>query len=85
MKKSLLAVAALTFSGAAFAGPPWTYVDAGYVIASQDGGAGTDGYRLRGSFGLELFHFGGEYGEIDGLKGSTTLKPMICMLACTRR
>lgn len=72
MNKAIVAVASLALSGTAVAGPaelPWTYIDAGYVLQS---GAGTladeggDGYKIRGSFGLNLFHFGGEWYQVDG-------------------
>ena len=69
MNKVIIAAASLAFSGAAVAELPWTYVDAGYVLQSGTGtlaDEGGDGYKLRGSFGLNLFHFGGEWYQVDG-------------------
>ncbi len=72
MKKVIIAAASLALSGAAVAGPDelsWTYLDAGYVLQSGTGtlaDEGGDGYKLRGSFGLNLFHFGAEWYQVDG-------------------
>ena len=70
MKKSLLAVAALTFSGAALAGPKWTYIDAGYIGQSSAeevlGTKDSEGYELEGSFGfLDIWHVNGLYGNAE--------------------
>jgi hypothetical protein len=56
--KLLIALAALTLSGAAVAGAPFTFVDLGYVT-SDSGDERTDGFALRGSFGFgNMWHVG---------------------------
>jgi hypothetical protein len=56
--KLLIALAALTLSGAAVAGAPFTFVDLGYVT-SDAGDERTDGLALRGSFGFgNMWHVG---------------------------
>jgi len=56
--KLVIATVALAFSGAVFAGAPWTYVDLGYITADS-GDDRTDGLSLRGSFGFaDIWHAG---------------------------
>ena len=84
----VLATAALAVSGAAIAGPSYTYVDIGYVVApgadevriDANGTSvvdtATTGYTLRGSFGFaDIFHVGAGYadGEVGGGKGINTV------------
>lgn len=74
MKKAMIAIAAMAASGAAMAGPSWTYIDAGYTRASS-GPDDTEGFQLRGSVGFaDLWHARAAYidGEISGGKGSAT-------------
>lgn len=79
MKKSMIALAAVAatgVSGAAMAGPSWTYLDLGYTSGAsfEDGsdGGDTDGFALRGSFGIDIWHARLEYndGEVLGGKNS---------------
>lgn len=63
MKKVIILLATMAFSGGAIAGPAWTYVDAGYLRANS-GDDTADGYSLMGSFGLDIFHVNGEW--VDG-------------------
>jgi hypothetical protein len=72
--KTIAAAAALTISGAAIAGPSYTFVDLGY-LTGDSGDDRTDGLGLRGSFGFAgLWHVAGEYSalEASGGKGSAT-------------
>jgi hypothetical protein len=57
MKKLILLMATMALSGAAIAGPAWTYVDGGIVFADSEGRDTSTGAALTGSFGLDLFHF----------------------------
>ena len=71
--KTIFAVAALAVSGAAVAGPAWTYVDGGLFIGdSGQKDAETQGIILGGSFGLGMWH--GQLdlaaGEVGGGKGN---------------
>jgi len=67
MKKVIIALAALAASSAAVAGPKWTYVDAGFVAQStSEALAGTkdsQGYELTGSFGFDIWHVNGTWGQ----------------------
>jgi hypothetical protein len=56
MKKLILGLAAMALSGVAMAGPNWTYIDAGIVLADSDGKDTAAGAAITGSFGLDLFH-----------------------------
>jgi hypothetical protein len=73
--KIIFAVAALTLSGAAFAGPAWTYVDLGAFIGdSADKDAETQGAALRGSFGFaNIWHVQADFasGDLRGGKSET--------------
>jgi len=71
MNKAMIALAAMAMSGAAVAGPSWTYADVGYTRASS-GAQDSEGYNLRGSFGMDIWHASASYadGEIAGGKGS---------------
>jgi hypothetical protein len=70
----VVATAAIAVSGAAMAGPSYTYADFGYTVSDSFGNNNeTEGLALRGSFGFaEVFHVGGGYidGEVSGGKGS---------------
>jgi len=69
MKKAMIAVAALAFSGAAAAnGPAWTYIDAGAVFVDS-GDDQTTGGAIEGSFGLDLFHVNGSYVLFQDVEG----------------
>ena len=70
--KSIVAAAALTVSGAAVAGPSYTFVDLGY-LTGDSGDDRTAGLGVRGSFGFaNIWHIAGEFegGEVAGGKGS---------------
>jgi len=70
MNKLIIALAALAVSGAAVAGPKWTYVDVGYVTADA-GNESTNGYAIRGSYGFaDVWHAGAGYSAIDFAGGS---------------
>ena len=72
MKKIILAAAALALSTSAMAGPKWTYLDLGYLVADSEEND-SDGYRFSGSFGFaELWHVGAAYNdfEIEGGNGN---------------
>lgn len=57
MKKALIALAAMAVSTGALAGPSWTYVDLGLVVADGSNDEDTTGAALRGSFGFaDLWH-----------------------------
>jgi hypothetical protein len=56
MKKLLISVAAMALSTGAIAGPNWTYIDLGVVLADSSGKDTAVGAALTGSFGLDLFH-----------------------------
>ena len=57
MKKLLVTAAAMAISTGAIAGPSWTYVDLGFVVADGTDGEDTTGVGLRGSFGFaDLWH-----------------------------
>ena len=64
MKKAMIAVAAMAVSGAATAGPAWTYVDGGIVFTESTGDTPV-GAKLTGSFGFDLFHVNGSYTTIS--------------------
>jgi hypothetical protein len=49
-------VAAMALSTGAIAGPNWTYIDLGVVLADSSGKDTAVGAALTGSFGLDLFH-----------------------------
>ena len=70
----VVAAAALAVSGAAIAGPSYTYADLGFTVGDSFGNNNdTDGYAIRGSFGFaDVFHVGGGItdGDVDGGKGS---------------
>jgi hypothetical protein len=65
-------VAALTLSGAAVAGPAWTYADLGAFIGDSSGkDEETQGVALRGSFGFaDMWHVQAEIasGDLEGGK-----------------
>lgn len=79
--KILVAVAAIAFTGAAFAGAPWTYIDLGVNAADSSAISGgststnddrTTGASIRGSFGFaNVWHAGlnVEANEWNGGKG----------------
>jgi hypothetical protein len=72
--KTIAAAAALAISGAAVAGPSYTFVDLGY-LTGDSGNERTDGLGLRGSFGFAgLWHVAGEYSAVEagGGKGKVT-------------
>ena len=80
--KYAVAAAALTLSGAAMAGPGWTFVELGYDFGDNDVGNmgpfnafsskyedGTKGYRLDGSLGFgSMYHAALKYGKSDYYK-----------------
>ena len=70
--KMMCVVAALTLSGAAVAGPAWTYADLGAFVGDSDGkDEETQGIALRGSFGFaDIWHVQAEVatGDADGGK-----------------
>jgi len=69
--KLVLVTVALVFSGAVFAGAPWTYVDLGYVTADS-GDDRTDGLALRGSFGFaDIWHVGAALQGIEVAGGKS--------------
>lgn len=78
MKRAMIAVAGLAFSGAVMAeGPSWTYGDISYWRADSGGDADeAEAYVLQGSFGFaDKFHVQGTYltGEQDlGLGSNDT-------------
>ena len=68
MKKAMIVVASMAFSGAAVAeGPAWTFVDAG-VVFFDSGDDQTTGAELTGSFGLDMFHFNGSYQTVQDVE-----------------
>ena len=70
-------VAALSISGAAIAGPSWTYVDLGAYIGDSSGKDNeTEGVALRGSFGFaNIWHVQAAVasGESNGGKSNTAV------------
>jgi hypothetical protein len=56
MKKFLISVVAMALSSVAMAGPNWTYLDLGIVLADSAGKDTAAGAAVTGSFGLDLFH-----------------------------
>jgi len=63
--KLIVATVALAFSGAVFAGAPWTYVDLGYITADSFEDR-TDGLGLRGSFGFAgMWHVGATISSVE--------------------
>ena len=72
----VVATAAIAVSGAAMAGPSYTYADFGYTVGESEGRNNeTEGLALRGSFGFaEVFHIGGGYadGDVNGGKKEYT-------------
>jgi hypothetical protein len=85
--KLLLATAAMAVSGAAIAGPSYTYVDLGYVqgdgidassllggIPNEIGNFESDGFTIRGSKSIsDNFHVQASYTDGDSLGGNGTL------------
>ena len=66
MKKTLVAIAALTLSGASLAeGPAWTYVDLGFVFTDSSGEDTSLGGALTGTYGIDMFHFNATYTLIN--------------------
>jgi hypothetical protein len=73
--RMMCAVAALTLSGAAVAGPAWTYADLGVFIGDSSGkDEETQGLALRGSYAFaDMWHVQAELasGEVGGGKSET--------------
>jgi len=72
--RTILAFAALAVSGAAVAGPSYSFVDLGY-LTGDSGDDRTDGVGIRGSFGFaNIWHVAGELegAEAAGGKGSAS-------------
>ena len=81
MKKLLVAAAAMAISTGAIAGPSWTYVDLGAIIADGSNSEDTTGLGLRGSFGFgDLWHIQAEVAsfELNGGKGKCDLEEQEC-------
>ena len=69
--KLIVAAAALTISGAAVAGPSYTFVDLGY-LTGDSGDERTDGFGLRGSFGFaNLWHVAAEVSAAEAGGGKS--------------
>jgi len=74
MRFLILAVSALIMSAPAFAGAPWTYVQASYLEADSDFSDGSGpvsnrntGYGIEGSLGfMQRWHVQGAYGKLKG-------------------
>jgi hypothetical protein len=71
MKKLLLGLAAMALSSVAMAGPNWTYLDLGIVLADSEGKDTAAGAALTGSFGLDLFHGNLTYTAISDAQSRT--------------
>jgi hypothetical protein len=71
--KLVLATAALAVSGAAIAGPSYTYVDAGIIVGNSDSSdQETEGFSLRGSFGFaDIFHVGADIASVENNGGKS--------------
>ena len=66
MKKAMIVVASMAFSGAAVAeGPAWTYVDGGLIFTDSAGEDTSTGGAITGSFGFDLFHVNARYLDVS--------------------